>query len=179
MFRLSQGREEGKSESLLQQPLVHRLLCILCSDFVRPLSMGTLISELYPDEYFNPNSSPQKLGQTLSRLRQWLHDHSIPLEILVKNESYKLIATTPYTIRVERHRKLHNKNELLFEKIFNAFETKPFAVKDVVEQFGFSIRSAQRLLAWGFKRRKITQIAKGASSKYRFLKTSEFKSAAS
>lgn len=81
--------------------VLHRLLRLLSSDFYRPLSLGTIHAQLYPGEFFNPVSSPQRVRVAFKRLHVWAKSHAFPIKVIPKNGFYRLQATAPCAIRVE------------------------------------------------------------------------------
>lgn len=60
----------------------HHLIEVLLRDFYRPLKMGELFAEIFPDDHFDIFSSPNRLHQILFRTREWLNEENIPLEIV-------------------------------------------------------------------------------------------------
>jgi len=171
IFDFTKGCEQGGEKSLSQFPLLFRLLQILTEDLYRPAPIGSIASRLYPDEYFNPLSSPQKAHQVIFRLRQWLKENEIPLEISMLNENYQLDATGPYSIRVLRGQKKISKNEALMERVKSQFTGRPFNSQDMAKTLMLSPRSTQKFLSWAVKSKKILRLAAGRASRYRLART--------
>lgn len=70
--------------------LPHRLLIFLVKDFYRPRRTYEIFDELYPNEFFDPKSSPFKVHQILKRLRQYLRDDKIPIDIVEQEGFFKI-----------------------------------------------------------------------------------------
>ena len=47
----------------------HRIVSLFASDHYRPFQIGSIFSSLFPSEHFDPNSSPNRVYQTLFRAR--------------------------------------------------------------------------------------------------------------
>lgn len=58
-----------------------KMLKILFTDHYRPLQIGELFRDLYPDEYFNPHSSAPRLYQVYRRLKDELIRLEAPLRV--------------------------------------------------------------------------------------------------
>jgi hypothetical protein len=70
--------------------LPFQMLQILFSDFYSQWSTGSLFGTLYRNEYFNPQSSPQKLKQIARRAREFFKTSKIPLHLILKNGKWTL-----------------------------------------------------------------------------------------
>ncbi len=167
IFDISKGCEEGGQKALSPYPLLFNLLRVLTEDFYRPAPLGTLIDHLYPDEFFNPHSTPQKTYQIISRLRQWFKDESIPLDIVVDDKDYQLVALDTYSIRVVRSQSAVSKNAALVERLKVQFGGNAFTSNDVASALSLAPRSAQRFLSWALENKKVSKLASGRSARYR------------
>lgn len=58
-----------------------RLLRILLSDIFRPQPLAQVASQLFPDQYYHPVHSLNRVNQILLRLREFLSQNQIPLQI--------------------------------------------------------------------------------------------------
>lgn len=167
------AREAGGKPLLASKPLLFKLLEILTRDFYRPTPVGSLVAELYPDEYFNPITSPQKAYKAVIRLRDWFQKNNIPLDVVVEIENYQLIATGPYSIRVnlESTTLAPAKKSSELEVLSQHMERRPFTTADAARVLKMSPRTAQRFLEKVLYERKITKTASGRSTRYRFLES--------
>src|SRR5207302_175208 len=78
-----------------------RMLQSLALDFYRPLQLAELHERLYPREYFNPFSSPDRVHQAARRLRRWLQENRIPLGISEELGQYRLSSDRGCTVVVQ------------------------------------------------------------------------------
>ncbi len=157
-------------QKLEDKPLLEKLFSLLCQDFYRPLALGSLVSKLYPDEYFNPDSSPQKAWQIVDRLRTWFHEQSLPLDIELNEETCRLISRESCQIPVQEIQDLQNSDERKFMQAALHFKDHPFGAKELSELLKISKRSAQNFCQLGLQSKKIIQTSAGRSTRYKFRK---------
>jgi hypothetical protein len=69
---------------------LHRLMFLLCRDFYQPLSVVGAFSKLFPDEYFNPNTSPNRVHQFIRRLSNYFRKQGVAFKIDEMTGSYRL-----------------------------------------------------------------------------------------
>lgn len=172
VFNMQTAGEVGGKPLLASKPLLFKLFEILSRDFYRPTPVGSLVSELYPNEYFNPVTSPQKCYKAVIRLREWLQESQIPLEITVENENYQLLATGPYSIRVfaEPAKSSPAKKSSELQILFQYRQYRPFTAAEAAAELKMSARTAQRFLEKTLADKKIVKTAQGRSTRYRFVK---------
>jgi hypothetical protein len=169
VFDIKHGREIGKagSTSLLESPLLGKLLKILTQDFYRPLSIGALIANLYEGEHYNPISSPEKAIQAVKRLRRWFSENEIPLDIEQVDTTFKLVSTKPYSIRLSYRQEAASKNSVHLERLFTHYSNQIFTAREIAEELEIPLSSARTFLSWAVKNRKVTQLAAGRSARYK------------
>jgi hypothetical protein len=178
---VTKGVERTSGGKLKLASNVHRLLNIFCSDFYRNFSSNYLYSLLFPNEYYNPDSSPSRIQINISRLRQWFSDYEIPLEILEENSFYRLQAFGPVVIKVPTNSSslLRNQDkssfqqdnsvhqEVIFEQTILSLEHDIyFAKKDLAKKLDISEKTAQRILHKLCTQGKVIRINKGRATRY-------------
>lgn len=84
--------------SLKAGTLIYKVLFGLCLDFYRPLNIYALFELLFPQEFYNPETSANKIHKALQRTRQWLKGHNLPLEIFENDGNYSLLG--PVAIKI-------------------------------------------------------------------------------
>lgn len=124
------------ANSLSRLPLI--LLRLLTRDFYKPIPLGQLHALLYPQEVFNPLSSPNRVNFHVDQLRKWIDNQALGLEIEVHNRSYKLKITPDLKLRLYRK----YKKQLL--KLAIPPKTK---AKDLAINLNITERHARRLLS--------------------------------
>jgi hypothetical protein len=118
-----------------------KMLSIILSDFYRPVQLGEVFRDLYPLEYFNPNTSKDRLYKTFSRLKQELQSRSAPIEIAWRGsqiawrakENFQLLrgrSTSPNFLQNQTDTGLQER----------------FTVHDFIKTQGLSRRTCERQL---------------------------------
>ena len=126
---------------------IHKLLYTLCSDLYRPWSLGALHEKLWPDEYFNVFSSPNKIHQLVHRTKSLIKDNKLKLKIESSELTYSM-NTEKQSLILDLNKKTPDFNEFLLEKIKNHFSEEEFTSKDVRKEFNYSKSSLQRFFQW-------------------------------
>jgi hypothetical protein len=172
IFDVSKGCEIGGRANLTKQPMLSRLLQFLTKDFYRPAAMGSVFSALYPDEKFNPVTSPNRTYMVAKRLRKWFESQNIPLGIEIENEWFRLKAEKPYILRVSFQNFNVSKNEALLESIQRYFGDQKFSRDQLIQEMGFPQGQAQKFITWAMARRKMRQWGSGKSSRFTLVSKS-------
>ncbi|MGZ5279238.1 MAG: hypothetical protein ACXWC9_04820, partial [Pseudobdellovibrionaceae bacterium] len=144
--------------TLRMPPLVRDLLQLLISDLYRPFSLSQVFGELYPTEYFNPQTSVDKVERLAQRLRRFLKTENIPLELRQEKGKLYLTSNARVVINVSRI-KTNSKTGIfqLMQKLRPAFQHKTFNSTQVSQYLQISDRTARRLLKQALKERYLRQ----------------------
>ena len=120
------GATAGETKTKSGQ-LLHRMLVALTSDLYRPLWVAAAFTQLFPDEYYQPESGPKRVHQAVFRLRKWFDEAGLPLDLEDKNGRYSLIWRDACTLRLERGdgRVATSADEALYLKIVDKFAGAP------------------------------------------------------
>jgi tetratricopeptide (TPR) repeat protein len=94
------GESSARNTSLKFGQVPQRLFALLVSDYYRPHRIATLHADLFPDRHYHPLHSPVVLRQVILRLRKWLSENKIPLQIEENQSTYRLKAIRRCEIRV-------------------------------------------------------------------------------
>ena len=174
VYEHSFGQTSGPLLDLTESgdELAVRVLRAMTKDFYHPLRTGGLFSEIYPGEFFNPDSSPGRVRTALTRTRQWLERHDIPLVlngdknghwISTETGCRVLVATDYGPVGLE---KVHGPMEKLRQKWpHHAFSTEAAATI-----LSFSPRKTRRLLLVGTEEKILLRIGTGRGTQFRFAK---------
>lgn len=154
------------SQSVLKPgQLEHRLLCTLTEDFYRPYRLAHLHECLYPQQYFNPITSPRKIHELVRRARAPLNDLGLTIES--HKSGYKLTATKNILLKV------HAKNSppvarehYLWREFKSKINKVMFKRHDLENVLGLSTRSAQRIINWAINENLITSEGHGKAISY-------------
>lgn len=135
----------------------HRLLIALSQDLYRPLPLLALFSRLFPGEYFNPDSSPNRVHQILKRYRKI----DIGIAVEEADESYRLNLGPEVAIRLPKESFSLGTEELRFLKLRSQVKPGSFTLEDAISALEVSRSSAQRVLKWGTENHKLTVSVQG------------------
>lgn len=146
--------------------LLHRLIIALASDFYRPIRIASLHSEIYRGEYFNPDSSPQRVHQAIKRFKKWCVQCNVPLKIVEKRGTYSLFSTAPFSISIHLGFDVSSKQELLIQRFKNKWGSERFSSRDVCGLLDISPTSSRRLLSSLRKQGMIESVGSGVKTTY-------------
>jgi hypothetical protein len=141
-------------EALYEKPLLLALYNAITEDFYQPANLGILFQKIYPEEKFNPYSSPARVLGLLKRLNEWFHENSYPIEVSFKKSEFRLVSSRPIVLVVQRGLQLTVTDGKIGE-LKNRFQSKTFSTAEVCEVLGISKTSANRLLAAALKEGKL------------------------
>lgn len=144
-----------------------RLLRILASDLYRPHSVGSIFCKLFPSEYFNPVSSPNRIHQAILALRDFLKHEGVPLKVENKGAAFRLITEQPVELLLPWGAS-KGKLEDNIEMIKMAFSGSKFDIEDVVLKTKIHQKAVQRLLKKGFEEGLLKKTGKGRGTRYYF-----------
>lgn len=135
---------------------------LMTRELYRPLRITELSDFLYPDEFFNPQSTPEKIHSLVLRARKWLESQGLPLKIVSYRKGFKLEFTGPGQLLLYRNLNLA-KQISIPEKIRaqNTFTSEQWARENQV-----SARTARRQLADLVRRGLVESIQRGPRSLY-------------
>lgn len=143
----------------------HRLLRSLASDLFGDHSSGSLFNAVFPDEFFNPHSSPGRVHHAVRDLRAKLSEAESALTVEQVDGKYRLSCTQPVVIWLPLRIAL-GKSQVHAETLRDAFGNGPFQVSEVADRLTLSLKTAQRVLRDGVDRGLLERTGNGKSTKY-------------
>ncbi len=168
IFDLASGGLKGKKCVFEPGRVEHRLLSSLLKDLYKPRRIATLHSEIYPDEYFNPHSSPLKIHQAVRRARKKIKEHNLPLEISETDGSYSIQIKRGARVQVSSETGAKTSHDHRIIQLRMNFEGDCFSAKDAAETLDLSLRSATYVLKKEVGR-SIRRVGSGPLIKYKFV----------
>lgn len=165
--------KEGNVAELKPGQLVHRLFAILNSDYYRPFRMGEIYSKLFPNDYFCPFSSPDRIYQLVKRLRQWLAKSGIPIQVVEKDGDYALASEEPYGIKVYKEKVGKPSQLVVFLRLKQEWGERLFSARELSEFAEFSHSKANTLIAWAVDHGFLEKVGSGPRIKYRLCAADE------
>lgn len=147
---------------------VHRLLLLFASDFYQPFRVPALFSRLFPNEYFDPASSPPRVHQTIKFLRQWLAAAGAHADVAVEDGFYRLVATGPCVLLLGAVPAAAPKEAIVVEKLRKHFSGREFSAKEAGDVLRTSARSALRVLQRAMEAGSVGRRGTRSAARYRF-----------
>ena len=165
---LFSGRYRRNGARLKGGQVLHRLLITLASDFYTPYRLPLLFGKIYPGEYFNPSSFP-RVYRVIRRLREWLADNSVPIEIPEADNRYNLVARRPVTIRTRPNLAQAPALDANLKVLKDTWDRDTFSAAQAAKQLRLSPRSALRLLQHARENGSLERSGGAANTRYRFV----------
>ncbi|MCB0364801.1 MAG: hypothetical protein H6624_17245 [Bdellovibrionaceae bacterium] len=167
VFDLETARERDGTWELRAGQVLHRLFVAIYRDWYRPLRVGQAFAVLFPDEYFNPATSVDRVHQAVKRLRESLLDREVPIEVLESHGAYQLSVGADYGVRVPADPLPLEGKELEMRQLKSIVETKEFTSREARVKLGVSHATMNRLINWAQDHNKIIRLGSGTKTKYR------------
>lgn len=162
------GQPLGDGSRLKVGQLKHRLLGCLASDFYRPLRVATLFDELYPGEYYNPISSPNRVHQAVRELKMWLADARAPLDIREDHGSYRLCGGRwGCRLRVPAPGWWEKNSSDSLSRLRSAAGTALFTVQQASRWLKIPARTLRHQLSKAVEDSVVEKLGSGRSTRYR------------
>lgn len=176
VFDLQAATELGQSDIRLpKERVLHKALRALTSDLYRPFMVGSLHAFAYPGEHFNYTSSPQRVAFLIHRLRAWLDESSIPLDILNDRDGYRLAAGEPYGFQFHdvSARNEPTRFQLYYGWLDNLehLRGQDFSTHDVANHLKIADRTARYFLRWATEENLLQRHGAGRGIRYKFAET--------
>ena len=175
LFDVATGSNSQTGATFKDGEAIQRLLQILCFDFYKPLQLSALHERLYPGQYFNPASSPDRVHQCVKRLRTWLQKNRIPLLIHEDMSFYRLGALRSCMLRVGKRVESEwigvSPAELKLRgalaQVAKCHGQREFSAVEAAEILKVNARSSLRYLVEAIKLGIVERIVCGSTHRYR------------
>lgn len=145
------------------------LLQLMTKDLYRPPRMGVVFSGLYPGEYFDAFTSPQRVRNSVFRFNEWCDQQNCEFKIKIDGGDFQLKG--PYGLSVvstQRQRPLDSWQAAL--KVFKQkYESRSFTTSDLAKVLGVTQRSALEILQKAMASKKIQKLGRGKNVRYIFF----------
>ncbi len=158
----------GKERKLKPGQLLFRTLSALTSDFYRPQRMGALHALIYPEEFFNPISSPMRVHQAVRRLRVWFRQKRVPLEIEERSGSYYLSSAAGCGVLLPRHLPAESLLDARLKILRWKWGEEFFSAAHAQKVLKTSSRTTLRLLQAAVEDGQIARFGASSACRYRF-----------
>ncbi len=160
------SNESGQRMSLEDQTGLLRLFKVLSSDLYSPWHLGSLFSSLYPDEYFDPFRSPNRVHQLIRRLRVRLASMHGNVEIVENSSTYFLDFGSRGGLTLNLESQVPTgKYHLLLLKLMGS-TSQPVSVEMAAKVLQCPPTQASRVLRWGVDNGKVIKTGQGRATVY-------------
>ncbi len=173
-FNLWTGEESGAKVQLKAGKAMHKILAALFKDLYRPKMIGDLFAEVYPGEYFDPQTSALKISQLVFRLRKWVEQNAVPITVEVKDELYQVHVHGDYKLIVHAEAPIAESasgkytNQILLLKLQREWQRDIFSTREACNLLSLSPRTLQNIFDVALRNNMIEKIGQGAATRYRF-----------
>jgi hypothetical protein len=167
-FDLARACSGDRQINLKAGQSLHRFLILLCRDFYRPTPLLTFFSHLYPDEYFDPQTSLNRVHQISTRFRKWTATHALPLRSDDTDGGYRLVFDSAYSILLPRALLPLKSQELELVQLRKNLGEAVFSIQEAMLAIGASKSTAYLLLKWGIESGKV-MLTDSRKSLYRLV----------
>ncbi len=122
------------------------LLKILFSDIYRPIQLGEVLRQMYPDEHLNPFTSPQKAFQVLLGLQKNLKSRKAHFTVRKKKDSLFFELHGPLILILQKRKAPPLPDALqAFGQTWD--RSRIFKAADLADSQGLSLETAYRVIA--------------------------------
>lgn len=150
------------------RPLSWSLLQALNKDIYQAPGMAVLFSKLYPGEYLDPFTSPQRVSNSVFRLNQWLSSQGVNLKVASRDKDYYFQCPEGFSISCQERRVPLPYWQAVLRSFRKANGGRSFSNQDLAQHLGVSTRASYVLLQQAMENKKIEKIGQGRSSRYIF-----------
>lgn len=148
----------------------HQLIEILSRDLYRPAKVGGLFAGLFPGEYFDIFSSPDRVHQILRRTRAWLKKSKTPLAIEEWQGFYSMKVQKGMALKLPLHRQRASWFEVHLQKLYQEYHAGEILPAEVVRgTLKFTEAEYKRFIKWALEEKKFAKVGGGRSTSYRLL----------
>jgi len=164
-FDLENGTLEG-GEDLRKAGKVHGLFEILMRDFYRPISLGGLFSELFRDEYFNIDTSPNRVMQIMTRARRWIRENDLPLSITARDGAFTCSIDGELSVRVLAERRMADPHAERVRALRHRYGENAFTSEDGCDVLGLSRTAFRNFIALAIEAGQIEKYGASTATVY-------------
>jgi tetratricopeptide (TPR) repeat protein len=145
------------------------------ADLYRPRSVGSLFEKIFAGEYFDINSSPNRVHRLVARLRAWLKIHDMPVSVEFENGGFAGHLEGPIQLQIKSraHSQAFQNSglELKWSRAEAQLASLPeFTAEELADKLRQNHSSATRLLKWATENKKVFKTGAGRNSRYRLVK---------
>jgi hypothetical protein len=148
-------------------PKVLAVLKALTRDFYRPIGVGGLFAEIFPEDYLDINSSIHRVHQLVHRARAWISENKLPFEIVADDAGYSCRFTGPFAFLVPFERQTAQVEAMRLAHLESLFGAREFSAKEASRALEISLSSFKPVALWGIERGRLLRLGSGSATRYR------------
>lgn len=162
-------KKDASGNGLYELPYLLYLYEALTQDFYKPAHLGFLFKCIYPEEKFNPYTSPSRVLRLLKRLDRWFQHANVPVRVRFKTSEFQLVGLAPVEILIHRGQEKSPVTAHLAE-LKAHFCDRSFSSAQAAEFWGISKTKSLKLLRDAFTNGKLKHIGHGRETRYQFAR---------
>jgi tetratricopeptide (TPR) repeat protein len=158
---------------------IHQVIASLVKDFYVPRNIGTLFSDLYPNDYFDINSSPNRVRALIERTRKWLKANDLPAQIIQAKGHYSFEIHGAFGVRLSLESLAIDSPSMFFEQLKLKFPPGTFfTAPEACSTLNRTRSSFLRLVEQALEKGLLIKSGQGRATRYEILKSPLQRSAA-
>ncbi len=170
---LADGTISNHSYQFVPGQILHRVLCLLAEDFYRPCPTGELFRLLFPEEYFDFESSPNRVHGILFRLREVVEQEGFGVSLLEKTRGFKLMLGNNFAIHIDHgfnSQAFRNRDLYLLSVLYQKIKQDSFETAEACSILDLKRSRVQFILSLGMTQEILLKTGTGRYTQYRFLR---------
>ena len=147
-----------------------RFLQVLLKDLFRPPRIGEIFAGLFPKEYFDPFSSPQRIKNVMHRLNKNLLKMQSNVQVKIIKGYFRFNSPDSLVIRFNHSQLFWQNEKFILNFLHQIVGGKSFTYEDVKLKFDNALLF-KKVVNWGFENGKIAKISRTKPNRYKFVKS--------
>jgi hypothetical protein len=145
---------------------LHLLLLALFRDLYRPVKMGEIFARVYPDEFFNPFSSPDRVYQLIKRLRKDLKSSGIKISIASGKVGYQASLADSLSLLLHSDYEACSRWGQLWKRFVALGWLGEFSANQVRQELDLPHMTTYRFLEWCIQNGHLQRVGSGPRTRY-------------
>jgi tetratricopeptide (TPR) repeat protein len=143
---ISNGANSYGDGRLKNNHLLQKILAMLVHDIYRPLNIHQIHNEVFEETFFNPQTTPRKIYLAVYRLRDWMQETGIPIDLGIEDNFVVAKSSEPIEFRVPGQATPDYRIEDFRDSLQKTFSESTFSTNDVSDRLGMPSRTASKYL---------------------------------
>ena len=140
---------------------------LLLQDFYKPVRIVEIFESIYPDEFYDPFSSPHRVQQLINRLRSEIAQVGMDLEILNLAGAYKVRIGSSLGVKYRQGTVPLDRCATLLQQLKDNYKNKTFTSQEASQVLHISPRQTRNWLNLGIERNMVSKSKKGRITFYK------------